>query len=147
MLPDAGGTVTDAGARCFADPAAGSSRLGFSGSADLLDPALLLFQRSADEREVLGIGRSRIQLELRYCSAAGDARRRSQTSRDRKIVAAEPAKQASPQVPKLSVQAPRCDVPPNWSSVTPKRSVPRNPPPKPTQEYRPSVDPLCSWSR
>jgi hypothetical protein len=31
--------------------------------------------------------------------------------------------QASPQVPKLGIQAASCDVPPNLSSVTPKRSV------------------------
>ena len=50
------------------------------------------------------------------------------------MVAAPPARQASPQVPKLSAQAASCDVPPNWSSVTPNRSVPRNPAPKPMQE-------------
>jgi hypothetical protein len=38
---------------------------------------------------------------------------RCQIFRGRKIVAAAPAKQASPQVPKLRVQAVRCDVPPN----------------------------------
>jgi hypothetical protein len=29
------------------------------------------------------------------------------------MVAAAPARQASPQVPKLTIQAERCDVPPN----------------------------------
>jgi multiple sugar transport system permease protein len=56
------------------------------------------------------------------------------TFRGRKLVAAAPARQASPQVPKLSAQAASCNVPPNWSSVTPNRSVPRNPAPKPMQE-------------
>jgi len=40
-------------------------------------------------------------------------------------VAGAPARQASPQVPKLSTQAASCDVPPNRSSMTPNRSVPR----------------------
>jgi len=38
---------------------------------------------------------------------------RCQTSRGRNIVAAAPARQASPQVPKLTVQAASCDIPPN----------------------------------
>jgi phosphinothricin acetyltransferase len=38
---------------------------------------------------------------------------RCQTSRRRKIDAAAPVMQASPQVPKLKIQAARCDVPPN----------------------------------
>jgi hypothetical protein len=38
---------------------------------------------------------------------------RCQTSRERKIVAAAPIMQARPQVPKLSIQAALCDVPPN----------------------------------
>ena len=69
-------------------------------------------------------------------AAASSARRdhRCQMFRGRKMVAAAPARQASPQVPKLSPQAASCDVPPNWSSVTPKRSVPRNPAPKPMPE-------------
>jgi FtsP/CotA-like multicopper oxidase with cupredoxin domain len=36
--------------------------------------------------------------------------------------------------PKLKIQAARCVAPPNWSSVTPNKSVPRNPAPKPMQE-------------
>jgi hypothetical protein len=36
-----------------------------------------------------------------------------QRSRDRNIVAAAPARQASPQLPKLTIQAVICDVPPN----------------------------------
>jgi hypothetical protein len=50
------------------------------------------------------------------------------------MVAAAPARQANPQVPKLSTQAAGCEVPPNWSSVTPNRSVPRKLAPKPMQE-------------
>jgi len=38
---------------------------------------------------------------------------RFQTSRGRNIVAAAPAKQASPQVPKLTIHAASCDIPPN----------------------------------
>jgi len=38
---------------------------------------------------------------------------RCQTSRGRNIVAAAPARQASPQVPKLTIQAASCDIPPN----------------------------------
>ena len=60
--------------------------------------------------------------------------RSCQMFRGRKTVAEAPARQASPQVPKLSTQAASCEVPPNWSSVTPNRSVPRNPAPKPMQE-------------
>jgi hypothetical protein len=59
---------------------------------------------------------------------------RCQIFRDRKMVAAAPARQASPQVPKLSIHAMTCEVPPNWSSVTPNRSVPRKLAPKPMQE-------------
>jgi hypothetical protein len=54
--------------------------------------------------------------------------------RGRRIVAAVPARQASPQVPKLKIQAVTCDVPPNVSSVMPNSSVPRNPAAKPMQE-------------
>jgi hypothetical protein len=70
------------------------------------------------------------------CSCSGLARRdqRCQIFRDRETVAAAPAKQASPQVPKLTAQAVSCDVPPNWSSVTPNKSVPRKLAPKPMQE-------------
>jgi hypothetical protein len=66
------------------------------------------------------------------CSCSGLARRdhRCQIFRDRKMVAAAPARQASPQVPKLSIHAMTCEVPPNWSSVTPNRSVPRKLAPK-----------------
>jgi len=39
-----------------------------------------------------------------------------------------------PQVPKLSVQAAICDVPPNWSRAMPKSSVPRKLAPKPMHE-------------
>ena len=38
---------------------------------------------------------------------------RCQMFRGRIMVATAPARQASPQVPKLSAQAPSCDVPPN----------------------------------
>ena len=38
---------------------------------------------------------------------------RFQTSRGRNIVAAAPARQASPQVPKLTIHAASCDIPPN----------------------------------
>jgi hypothetical protein len=38
---------------------------------------------------------------------------RSQMFRGRKMVAAAPARQASPQVPKLTIQAVMCKVPPN----------------------------------
>jgi len=70
------------------------------------------------------------------CSCSGPARRdqRCQMFRGRKMVAPAPARHASPQVPKLTAQAASCDVPPNWSSVTPNRSVPRKLAPKPMQE-------------
>jgi hypothetical protein len=70
------------------------------------------------------------------CSCPGLARRdqRCQMFRGRKTVAAAPAKQASPQVPKLTAHAASCDVPPNRSSVMPNRSVPRKLAPKPMQE-------------
>jgi len=47
------------------------------------------------------------------CSCSGLARRdqRCQMFQGRKTVAAAPAKQASPQVPKLTAQAASCDVP------------------------------------
>jgi MFS family permease len=68
--------------------------------------------------------------------AASSASRghRGQMFRGRKTVAAAPAKQASPQVPKLTAQAASCEVPPNWSSVTPNSSVPRKLAPNPMQE-------------
>jgi hypothetical protein len=57
-----------------------------------------------------------------------------QMLRGRKMVAPAPIRQASPQVPKLSIHAMTCEVPPNWSSVTPNSSVPRKLAPKPMQE-------------
>jgi hypothetical protein len=59
---------------------------------------------------------------------------RCQMFRGRKMVAPAPARHARPQVPKLTAQAASCEVPPNWSSVTPNRSVPRKLAPKPMQE-------------
>src|SRR5260370_1290201 len=50
---------------------------------------------------------------------------RCQMFRGRKMVAPAPARHERPQVPKLTAQAASCEVPPNWSSVTPNRSVPR----------------------
>ena len=76
---------------------------------------------------------ARTALQSVVASSAHETHR-CQMFRGRKTVAVAPARQASPQVPKLSTQAASCEVPPNWSSVTPKSSVPRNPAPKPMQE-------------
>ena len=75
-----------------------------------------LFRRSAlssvTELEGMRLG---VEGKTDGCSCSGLARRnqRCQMFRGRKIVAAAPARQASPQVPKLSAQAASCDVPPN----------------------------------
>jgi hypothetical protein len=76
-----------------------------------------------------------VEGEADSCACSGLTRdHRCQMFRGRKMVAAAPARQARPQVPKLTIQARRWDVPPNRSRVTPNRSVPRNPAPKPMQE-------------
>ena len=76
-----------------------------------------------------------IEVSLRAsCRSSPPQRRPLPRSRDKRAVAAAPARQTRPQLAKLSTHAVCCNTPPNWSRIIPNPTVPSNPPPKPTQE-------------
>jgi hypothetical protein len=75
--------------------------------ADIENP--LVVERVLRHLRRLG-ARSAVQT---VAASSASRRHRCKKFRGRKTVAAAPARQASPLVPKLSTQAASCDVPPN----------------------------------
>src|SRR5258708_1329456 len=101
----------------------------------------------ADCRNLLAPARGQVRQGFSTMASAGvahaDCQRRSDASiqlrgwpmsRERNAVAADAARQTRPQLAKLTTQANGCDALPDQSSAAPKATVPRKPPPKPTQE-------------